>query len=310
MNIEPLSLADTELVASLMQEEEQAWLRELDWNYSPVRSILVRFLQQRLLPGFVATNGPKAAGYTYFLISRAKGMIGTVYASGLDAQHAADQILSRAIESLKDTRHLRRIEAQIIPLNGLDLDSIFLRHGFDHYCRHYMELDLATGLQELPDYGGAIVPWHSRYLVDCAALAYRSYRNGIDAVISEDYGSEASCEMYLGSLVDNPGCGIFLPKSSLVGLDSGGNPCGFVLTSQLSSQSAMVPQISIHPAHQGRGLGSALIRQALHQLSDDGYRTVRLTVSHQNRRAFEWYRRLGFRNRRDFGAYVWRTNQS
>jgi len=36
-----------------------------------------------------------------------------------------------------------------------------------------------------------------------------------------------------------------------------------------------------------------------------GFLTVSLTVTKKNKRAFEWYQRLGFRVRKEFGAYVW-----
>lgn len=305
MILKPLSQADFDSMATLMNQEEQSWLHELDWDYSPIRRILFSFLQQRLLPGFLAANGSKAVGYAYFLISRSKGMIGNVYATLPDAQEAATEILSRSIESLKETRNLRRIEAQIIPLNGLDLTEIFLRHDFQCFLRHYMELDVTTGVWPEPTYQGTIVPWHPKYLLPAAKVAYLSYRNGIDSVISEDYDSEANCENYLRSLVENPGCGIFLPDSSFVGLDNHGVPCGFILTSRISPVSAMIPQISIHPAHQGRGLGSALVQHSLNRLKSATYPAVRLTVSQQNQRAYKWYLRLGFKIRRDFGAYVW-----
>jgi GNAT superfamily N-acetyltransferase len=310
VSVEPLSLADISLVKALMSEEESTWLRELDWDYGPIRRILVRFLEQRLLPGFAAASDTRALGYTYFLVSRGKGMIGTVYATSPDAQHVADKVLSHAIESLKGTRSLRRIEAQIIPLNGLELNSTFARHGFECFLRHYLELNPNTVSGTAPDYSGTIVPWNSRHLLPLSEVAYRSYRNSIDADICGDYGSAESCASYLRSLVENPGCGTFLPDSSFVGLDGRGAPCGFILTSRLAQDSAMIPQISIHPAHQGRGLGSALVRKALASLQSAGYRSVRLTVTRQNRRAYDWYLRLGFKNRRDFWAYVWQRTKS
>jgi ribosomal protein S18 acetylase RimI-like enzyme len=301
----PLSQADLGLMVPLMNDEEQAWLRELDWDYAPIRRILFSFLEARILPGFLAIGGTKPLGYIYFLISRAKGMVGTVYVNPPDAQGTADRILSRAIESLKDLRSLRRIEAQIIPLGGLDLTTIFSHHGFQCYLRHYLELDLTTGSWPGIDYPGTIVPWHARYLRSAAEVAFRSYQGGIDAVICEDYGTEVNCEGYLRSLAENPGCGIFLPDSSFVGLNPQGAPCGFILTSRLSRNSAMIPQISIHPDYQGKGLGSALVHLALHRLASAGFRAVRLTVTQQNRRAYEWYVRLGFKVRRNFDAYVW-----
>ncbi len=301
----PLSRADLSLMVPLMNDEEQTWLRELDWDYAPVRRILFSFLEARILPGLVAIRNSQALGYTYFLISRSKGMVGTVFVSPPEGQGTADLILSRAIENLKEVRTLQRIEAQIIPLRGLDLTGIFLRHGFQRYQRHYLELRVIPGTRPEVDYAGAIVPWAARYLQPAAEVACRSYRGGIDALMCEDYRNEANCESYLRSLTENPGCGSFLPGSSFVGLDPHGAPCGFIMTSRLSRHAAMIPQISIHPEYQGKGLGSALVQLALHRLASAGFRTVRLTVTQENRRAYEWYMRLGFKNRRNFDACVW-----
>jgi ribosomal protein S18 acetylase RimI-like enzyme len=67
----------------------------------------------------------------------------------------------------------------------------------------------------------------------------------------------------------------------------------------------MIPQIAVHPSHQALGVGNALMARSLDQLKSMGFRSVSLTVTKQNRRAFEWYQRLGFRIRKEFGAYVW-----
>jgi ribosomal protein S18 acetylase RimI-like enzyme len=301
----PLSLTDPHDLKELMDLEERAWHEEIDWDYGPIRKILSSFIEQRLLPGFVAIVEGKPAAYLYFLIGRLKGMIGTLFAAGPQAQRATEIILTRAIESLKDTRSVCRIEAQIIPVGGLQLTDIFLQHGFDHFLRHYLELNLNANPAPAAELEPSIVPWDPKYVWDCAEVGYRSYRNGIDAVICADYTSISNCESYIHSLAENPGCGVFLPNASFVALDRRGAPCGFILASKLSSTSGMIPQISIHPAHQGQRLGSALIQRTLERLKEAGLNQVRLTVSHQNRRAHEWYRRLGFHNRRDFGAYVW-----
>jgi ribosomal protein S18 acetylase RimI-like enzyme len=289
-----------------MDEEEQAWRSELDWDYSAIRRILNSFIGRRALPGYAALYGDSAVGYTYFLIQKDRAVIGAVYATTPDAQVIADALLSLALTGLKDLRNIRRIEAQLMPLSGVDLSGVFTSHGFQHYLRDYLELDLTTfGAQTRDVTWVQIVPWDLRYMSLAAEVAFRSYQHEVDAVISEDYCSSAGCESYLRSLVEHPGCGIFLPNSSFVSLDVNGAPCGFIITSQISSHSAMVPQISIAPSHQGIGLGTQLIVRALRGMREAGFKTVRLTVTRKNRRAYEWYTRLGFGPRRTFGAYVW-----
>jgi ribosomal protein S18 acetylase RimI-like enzyme len=127
----------------------------------------------------------------------------------------------------------------------------------------------------------------------------------VDAAICEDYGSPSGCETYLRSLVEHPGCGLFLPEASFLSMDAAGKASGFILSSRISPTSAMIPQISIAPSHQGRGLGRQLINHAFERMRSAGFRTVRLTVTRSNRRAYDWYRRIGFQPLRTFGAYVW-----
>ena len=72
----------------------------------------------------------------------------------------------------------------------------------------------------------------------------------------------------------------------------------------------MIPQIAVDPSCQGKGLGNALMSRALDSMKSSGIQTVSLTVTGENRRAFDWYERLGFRIRKEFGAYVWQRRQS
>jgi ribosomal protein S18 acetylase RimI-like enzyme len=71
----------------------------------------------------------------------------------------------------------------------------------------------------------------------------------------------------------------------------------------------MIPQIAVHPSYQGLGIGNGLMNRSLELLKSWEYRSVGLTVTEQNRRAFEWYRRLGFATRKEFGAYVWQRRR-
>ena len=67
----------------------------------------------------------------------------------------------------------------------------------------------------------------------------------------------------------------------------------------------MIPQIAVHPSYQGRGLGNVLMNSAIEQFRSLGFQSLSLTVTKKNRRAFDWYQRLGFKFRKDFGAYIW-----
>ena len=303
----PLDTADPHLVEVLLDDELLAWKSELGWDYRDVQHILLSFIGRKALPGYVAIEGQHPVGYVYFLAHAAKGVIGTLYCSGSPTpQEVVDGLLEAAVIALRKNVFLRRIEAQVMPFHGVNLADGFLRHGFDLYPRQFLELDLEwfpprrdTKAEE------KIVSWDPVHLPGAARVAWLGYRKQVDARVCEDYCTESGCEGYLRSLVETPGCGTFLPEASYSALDSRGMVCGFITVSRVSTTGAMIPQISILPSHQGRGLGKALMARALSALACQGCKTVGLTVTVENRRALEWYQREGFRLRKDFGAYVW-----
>lgn len=303
----PLSQVEPELMSVLMDEEEEVWSSELGWDFSPIRTILASFIAQNFLPGYVAIHDGSAVGYAYFLIHRQKGILGTIYASARNCPlQVAETLLDLAIEGLKSVKVIRRIEAQIMPFNHTNLTAAFTRHGFSFYPRYFLELDLNVApWRRNQVFENRIVTWDSSLLESIAEVLLISYRGGIDAEICDDYRTISECEGYLRSLIENPGCGVFTPEASFIGLDDQGRPGGFVLGSRISPTGGMIPQISITPSAQGRGMGQALMHHALSYFRSLGLCTVSLTVTKKNHRAFGWYQRLGFKIRKEFGAYLW-----
>lgn len=303
----PISCLDEALLHPLMEDESRMWMADLDWDYTPIRQILISFVKQKLLPGYVAVADSKAIAYTYFLVSQAKGIIGALYAlQALHSQEAVDELLSLSISCLKDSQSIRRVEAQIMPFHNLNLTHAFTENGFSHSLRYYLDLDLSNHRKksELPA-ALKVAPWDSSCLARTAEMTFLSYENQADAEICEDYRTRTGCEGYLRSLVENPGCGIFMPEASFMALDWRGAPCGFVFCCRISPEAAIIPQIAVHPSYQGKRLGNTLMNRAFAQLKSLGFRSVSLTVTNENLRAFEWYQRLGFKIRKQFGAYVW-----
>ncbi|MDR1728708.1 MAG: GNAT family N-acetyltransferase [Acidobacteriota bacterium] len=313
----------------LMQEEQEAWLGELGWDYSIIQQILLSFIDKKMLPGYAAFVGDaagagwKMAGYIYFLISsspgqpqaRSKGNIGALYTTGTipakDAQEVADGLLDLAVASFRDSSAVRRVEAQILPFRRQSFAGVFARNGFRRYPRLYMTLRLGDGagggraVERRGTPSATIVPFDTARLKGAAKMTVESYRGELDADICEDYLTAEACENYLRSLVGNPGCGVFLPDASFMALDEGGGPCGYAICSRIAEGSALLPQIAVRPDCKGTGVGDALMGRCLGKLRAWGFGALSLTVSDKNSRACGWYRRLGFLPRKEFGAFVW-----
>ena len=59
------------------------------------------------------------------------------------------------------------------------------------------------------------------------------------------------------------------------------------------------------PEAQGKGTGAALMGAALQAFRAQGLATASLSVTVENRRAYELYRGLGFVVRKEFAAHAW-----
>ena len=290
-----------------MKEEAQAWLHDLGWDYSPVSQILTSFMKQKLLPGYVAVHKREAVGYTYFLTHNAKGLIGSVYVrKSTCSQEITDELLLLSISGLKDRPGIQRVEAQIMPFNNLDVSEVFFRNGFRQFPRNYLNLDLnAFSRVTMPDFVAKIVPWEFMYFECATKIISASYKNQTDAKICMDYRTVSGCHNYLRSIIENQGCGVFMPETSFMALDDNGSPCGFILGCRISDGIGMIPQIAVSPSFQGRSLGNALMLKSLVEYKSMGFSRVSLTVTIDNRRAYEWYRRLGFTSGKKFWAFTW-----
>ena len=193
-----------------------------------------------------------------------------------------------------------------MPFHNLNLTHAFTENGFSHSSRYYLDLDLSNHRKksELPA-ALKIVPWDSSYLARTAEMTFLSYENQADAEICEDYRTRTGCEGYLRSLVENPGCGIFMPEASFmaIGLARCAVRICFLLPYLRRSRN--------HPSNCGP---SFVPGQKAGQYTDESrvcpaegaWLSLRKPDrDKENLRAFEWYQRLGFKIRKEFGAYVW-----
>jgi ribosomal protein S18 acetylase RimI-like enzyme len=267
---------------------------------------LTSFIKQKLLPGYVAVDGTQALGYVYFLTNNTKGFVGNTFVRRSDrSNEISDSLLSLSISGLKALPGIQRVEAQIMPFNGLSIIEPFIHKGFRHHPRSYLTLDLESKEISAPASEEHIISWDRSFLPHAAQIISAGYRNQSDSEICSDYRTLYGCESYLYSILQNPGCGIFLSDASYIALDSNKSPCAFILGSCISEGTGMIPQIAVLPQYQEKRLGSKLMSRCLNTFKKLGYRKITLTVTNANTKAYDWYTRLGFSKSKDFGAFSW-----
>ena len=170
--------------------------------------------------------------------------------------------------------------------------------GLTYFKRFRMEFDLVG--RDLPEptlgEGYRLVPWSPEMLEAHAEAKYQSFRSEIDANVFPCLGDAQGCLRLMKEIVGKEG---FLPGATwLAAYDwrSSQPPeyCGTIQGIRDRSQMGAVQNLGITPEHRGRGLGSALLLQALAGFRAAGLRRAFLEVTAQNVGAIRLYQRLGF----------------
>lgn len=195
-----------------------------------------------------------------------------------------------------------RVERHLLPGVSPDLSAL-MRAGFVCHERRRMTLSLLSWVPEsLPVPGGyQLVPWNIRYLDRTADTIYRANEGTLDAVLYAPFFGDSPVQCRAGLLGILAGqYGPIHPTASLVACH-GKEVAGINLILREHEHLASVVEISVDPAHQGKGLGRLLMTRSLSVLVEDQFDQVELAVTAANTRAIKLYDALGFT---DVGAFM------
>jgi ribosomal protein S18 acetylase RimI-like enzyme len=164
-----------------------------------------------------------------------------------------------------------------------------------YFKRFKMEADLwdARLVPPLPD-GYQWVPWDDSLIETHAEVKFHCFQDEIDASVFPSLGCRTGCHNLMSEIRRKPG---FLPAATwLIACNSG--YCGTVQGVRERTGLGAIQNLGVTAAHRGRGLGSALMLQALEGFRRSGLGRAFLEVTAQNDAAVRMYRRLGFRCRK------------
>lgn len=159
--------------------------------------------------------------------------------------------------------------------------------------------DLAPAYRAPLPAGYRLVAWNDALLDVHARTKFRSFRDEIDAVVFPCLGELDGCRRLMREIRGKSG---FLPEASWL-IAWGRSPeeltwCGTIQGVCERPSLGMIQNIGVVPEHRGRGLGTALVHQAMLGFRQYGLSRASLEVTVANGRAVELYQRLGFRRAR------------
>jgi ribosomal protein S18 acetylase RimI-like enzyme len=158
-----------------------------------------------------------------------------------------------------------------------------------YFKRFRMDADLAVRRGPRPTPAGyRFVPWNEALLDVHARTKFRSFRSEIDARVFPCLGDLEGCRRLMKEIRGKSG---FLAAATwlVVCNDAAGDLewCGTIQGVVDRHGSGSIQNIGVVPGHRGRGLGTALIEEALAGFRGHGLRKATLAV--------RLYQQLGFR---------------
>jgi ribosomal protein S18 acetylase RimI-like enzyme len=299
----------------LLEAEARLWSERLEWDYRASADLLLQYLDSRVLPGYVAIENGRVAGYLFCVYEEHKAVIGDVFAvqpqnSEATAADIELRLLESLIELLQNSPGVERVESQLLlHPHGLHA-SAFRGAGFEIYRRLFMRLDLlepsaADAAPTLPD-GLTMRSWHEDDFNAAAHLISSAYQGHLDSHINDQYRSVAGSLRFLHNIVRFPGCGLFDAAASRVLARPGSNDiAGILLCSRVREDIGHITQLCVSKDYRNRGLGRILIDDCAAHLKAQGFRALTLTVTEANENAVALYQRAGFEVTHTFDAMLW-----
>jgi ribosomal protein S18 acetylase RimI-like enzyme len=298
-----------EQLSPILEEETSAWRAELDWDFRPSADLVRRFVHMQALSGFALLHGSRVVGYSYYVCEEGKGLLGDLYVMREHRTAGNENILLQAmLDAMGRTPAIRRVEAQLMMLSSPLDRALPLQSRFRAHPRCFLEAPLGsiTNLpaRKLPNI--VITPWTDARQDPTARLIASAYQGHIDSQINDQYRSPAGARRFLMNIVQYPGCGTFFAPASFAATEGSGRELrGVSLASLVAADVGHITQVCVAPSHKGIGLGYELMRRSLLALAAHGCHMVSLTVTASNESAIRLYEQMGFKNRRNFAAYVW-----
>jgi len=296
----------------LLEDETRTWARLLSWDYTGSASMIQRYVDSKILPGYAAVERGHICGYSFFVYEGSKGVIGDLFVANggrsVEPREVESRLLMHVIETLQQSPGIHRIEAQLLLHPTGAVARPFAEQGFQRHGRLFMLLSLAHPSPGPPALAAGIEirRWSEQDYQAAAAAITAAYRGHVDSGINDQYRSLSGSLRFLNNIVRFPGCGTFDPESSFVAIHSQNRTlAGLILCSRVRYDVGHVTQVCVLPEWRSHGIGRALLAATIDNLTRRHFALLSLTVTEANAQAIELYLRLGFNTHHVFDAFVW-----
>ncbi|MFO0969633.1 MAG: GNAT family N-acetyltransferase [Gemmataceae bacterium] len=165
-----------------------------------------------------------------------------------------------------------------------------------YFKRFRMEIDLQDGVPPAPPLpeGYAWAPWSDDICDEHGETKYLAFQDEIDSYLFLSFASRDGCLNLMRDIANKIG---FLPGATWL-IRHGSLGVATIQGVRDRAGMGSIQNVGVLPGHRGKGLGTALLLQALHGFRQASCHKSHLEVTAQNQSAIRLYHRLGFRRRK------------
>jgi len=273
-------------------------------NVKPLREAL----RAKKVDGYVACEGDHPLGLTVFQEREGNARINFVHVLSTcqDADLAA-RLIRWSVDTLQESGAGRvTCEAPIVAHESA-IRRTFAELGFRAIGRMVMAATLQASPAERPlPTGYALTCWDDRHLKDLVQIVHEANSGTLDELVYPEFKTAAGTERMIRA-IQGGAAGPFDEGASQIILHEA-VPCGAILCTRPAPTEGFVAEMAVDKAHQGKGMGRALLARALTVAYGEGVQTVKLGVTEENLPAVSLYRKLGFTPVERITAYVWEAD--
>ncbi len=187
----------------------------------------------------------------------------------------------------------------ISPLRGIPLKRVMSKIDFQGYKRYEMALELKK-VKDIPS-DFKLRPYDSDIIDDLKKLMRKAFEGSIDGVLYSEFFTIEGQEKMIKQ-ISNGYYGPFLMEQSQLMYDES-KLMGYALLTAKGLGTAFIMDFAIDPEYQGRGLSKVLLNRIINKLVSCQYKTLKLAVTGDNKKAYKLYKKIGFKVLNQFVIY-------
>ena len=277
------------LLRTCYDAEQRSWERDLAWDTSWTWTTVEDARRSWGLPGRIALGGDGGVqGWAFYLHEDV-----TLHIGGLVA--ASPAATAALVDAALGLAGAAEAAACFIRDRAPGLIDALARRGFEVERYFYLARVLTPDDAAVPEPGGdgaapdRFRPGDARAAGDLLQDAYALEQGRHFAA----HGTSAEWRHYVDTIVAQRGCGVFDPLATRVLRDADGLRAAALMTA-IAPGTAHLAQLAVRPDCRGRGLGAALLHQAIAAAARAGRTTMTLIVGEGNVAARTLYASQGF----------------